>query len=136
MSAIEQAAHEAAEAVGAIHARRHFTISRFGRHRDGYLHARVIVDGRPWYFHHRFGSWLVPGHMSRRSVLKEAEAVLGSAIGREVKYALAEKARAYRRAEIKQEANDGTRTDDSAGSGDRLPTGADHRDADDAVLDA
>ena len=94
--AVAEAAREAAEAIGAINAHRHFTISKFGRHPDGYLHARVVLDGRRHYFHRRYGSWLAPGHLGNKAVLKEAEALFGETIGREVKYSLAEKARNYK----------------------------------------
>jgi hypothetical protein len=135
VSAAEQAAREAAEAVGAINARRRFTVSKFGRHADGYLHARVVVDGRPYYFHRRYGSWLAPGQVGTKSVLKEAEALVGPEIGREVKYALAGKARAWLSSERKQqeEGRDGTRSNDAAVRDDRLRQRQHHEHAQDAV---
>src|SRR5438270_129139 len=143
--AVAEAAREAAEAVGAMSARRRFTISKFGRHEDGYLHARVVVDGRPWYFHCRFGSWLAPGQIALQTVLREPEGLLGPEIGREVKYVLAEQARAVRAAEAKELARreaeakqqeeddaadathtDGRAVDDSPHGDDRLLDGGDH----------
>jgi len=62
----------------------------FGRHRDGYLHARIIVDGtRKVYLHLRYGSWLIDGDSG---TLREPEAVLGSELGRTVKFTLSDEA--------------------------------------------
>lgn len=52
--------------------RRGFTITKFGRHEDGYFHARVTgSDGTPVYVHRRYGSWLAPGSLQGRAVMKE-----------------------------------------------------------------
>ena len=73
--------------------RRPFTISKFGYHEDGYLHARVVVAGRKFYFHCKYGSWMAPGRVGGRQVLKEPEAILPPDLGVDVKFALAERAR-------------------------------------------
>lgn len=104
MSAIDRATKAAAREVNELlageRARREFTVSKFGRHADGYLHARVVVNGRAFYFHDRWGSWLAPGHSpSGRELYKEPEALLGSLMGREVKWDLAAKARTWRERE-------------------------------------
>jgi hypothetical protein len=75
--------------------RRDFTISKFSRHEDGYLHARVVVGGRKFYFNCQFGSWLAPGRLNGQPIWKEPEALLGP-IGTNVKFALAERARERR----------------------------------------
>ncbi len=76
--------------------RRGFTITKFGAHADGYLHARVTpTEGRPVYVHRRFGSWLAPGTVKGQEVLKEIEALFPE--GYEVKVALQDKARAWER---------------------------------------
>ncbi len=72
-----------------------FKVERFERHRDGYLHARVIVGEKVAYFHRMYGSWLAPGHVGGHAVLKEPEALLGSDIGRELKFKLSELSRPY-----------------------------------------
>ena len=112
VKSVEAAAREAAEAVGAISARREFTISKFGRHENGYLHARCVTMGRSWYVTNRYGSWLLPGHIHGRAVLKEPEAVWGNVLGREIKYALAAKARRWRNSVTKPD----TAMDDSSSS--------------------
>jgi hypothetical protein len=94
-----QAAAAVREAVGAAYDRRRFAIEKFGRHRDGYLHARVIFDGRPYYISCQFGSWLLPGQINGREVLKEPEALFGSALGRELKFMLSETAQRFERRE-------------------------------------
>jgi hypothetical protein len=105
MSAIDAAAREAARAVNAAvsseYNRRIFTISKFGRHPDGWLHARVVVNGTPFYFHRRYGSWLAPGTIGLREVLKEPEALLGSNLGRDVKFALSDKSAPFDAADRK-----------------------------------
>jgi hypothetical protein len=132
---IEEAARAAAETIGALRAQRHFTVSKFGRHPDGYPHARVVMDGRPYYFHCRYGSWLAPGHLNGKGLLKEPEALLGAEIGREVRFTLAEKARLLRLAEAKEQAkeqeqdhdgrSDEPHGDDASADADRLPDGGD-----------
>lgn len=72
--------------------RRGFTITKFERHEDGYFHARVTPrDGNPVYVHRRFGSWLAPGTLRGRVVLREVQY--------DVKVALQQKARAVERQE-------------------------------------
>lgn len=72
--------------------RRGFTITKFGRHEDGYLHARVTPkDGKPVYVHCRFGSWMAPGTINGNPVLKE--------VTMPVKVELQVKARAIEKAE-------------------------------------
>lgn len=87
------------EAVRGAYDRRRFAIEKFGRHRDGYLHARVISDGRPYYITCRYGSWTLIGKIDGQSVEKEPEAVFGSHVGREMLYALSENAQRYERKE-------------------------------------
>jgi hypothetical protein len=139
--AAAEAAREAAEAIREISARRRFTVSKFARHQDGYLHARVIVDGQRWYFHCRYGSWLAPGQIGTRTVLREPEGLLGQVIGREVKYTLAEKARSFKDTQPPPGGDSngpepGTASNDAPGSDDRLPERADHRDADQRPVQA
>lgn len=52
-------------------ARRTWTITKFGRHTDGYLHARVTVNATTIYVHHKSGSWMAPGESGGKAVLKE-----------------------------------------------------------------
>lgn len=68
-----------------------FTVSRFGKHPDGYFHAKVSVGDKSFYVHRRFGSWLAPGEINGKAVLKE--------INYEIKQALQQKARAYEKTE-------------------------------------
>lgn len=85
--------------------RRDFTITKFGRSEDGYFHARVTpAGGKPVYVHRKHGSWLAPGRVRGRELLKELEG-LGFPI--EVKVELQKKARAIERAERGEEHNDG-----------------------------
>lgn len=108
MSRVDRAVAEANEAVNEAirdsYAVRNFEIVRFGRHRDGYLHAQVTLGGAPVYVHCRFGSWLIPSEpqgkdcpvsFGRRAVLKE---VLGP-----YKFTLADEGRRFRDAERKRE---------------------------------
>jgi hypothetical protein len=85
----------------------------FGRHpTGGYWHARIIVDGtRKVYFHCQYGSWLAPGDSG---TLKEPEAVLGTSLGRTVKFMLADEARRRLRGERHVD----TEQADNAGSDD------------------
>lgn len=87
------------EAVRAAYDRRQFVIEKFGRHRDGYLHARLLVGERPVYITCQYGSWLAPGQLDGREVDKEPEALLGPDIGREVRFALSEEAQRFERRE-------------------------------------
>jgi hypothetical protein len=121
-SAVAQANAEVAEMLGSIGARRQYTVSKFGVHADGYLHARVVVNGKPYYFHLRYGSWQAPGQVGNRQVHKEPEAVLGSTLGREVKYTLAEMARRLRRR--REEKDDGGDTGASEDAGSVRATGS------------
>lgn len=99
-TAIDRAARAARQAlktaIGEDYDRLRFRIERFGVHRDGYMHARIIVDGaQKVYLHCRFGSWLAPVHVNGHPLLKEPEALLGSDLGRTVKLALAHEARRF-----------------------------------------
>lgn len=158
----ERSARAARAAVDAAvrdsYDRKRFTIERFGRHRDGYLHAQVKIDGtQVLYIHRRYGSWLVPGHIKGRTVLKEPEAALGSTMGTAVKYALADaatpfdtaarrererQAEAAKTARQKEEAKDGNdtpsdaddgRVDDEAEPDPGVPEAGDRGDADEPV---
>lgn len=110
--------------------RRGFTITKFGRHPDGYWHARVTVDGKPIYMHRRYGSWMCPGTLNGQSMLKEIEALLlGTSCdgqGKEIKEALQTNARRLERAERKsddsQEDSSAAETEDDADGAD-APTG-------------
>lgn len=51
--------------------RRPWTITKFGRHNDGYLHARITVNTTTLYVHTKHGSWLAPGEEKGRAVYKE-----------------------------------------------------------------
>lgn len=101
--------------------RKRFEVDKFGRHRDGYLHALVVVDGEQrYYFTRRHGSWLAPGNFEGRERLKEPEALLGSELGRSVKYKLAEIAQKFHPT-IKPEPEEAD--DDGPGSSDEtVPT--------------
>jgi hypothetical protein len=90
--AVAAASREVAEIVGQSYSRRSMTITKFGRHADGYLHARVTVNGgATLYVHRKFGSWFCPGVERGRSVLKE--------VLQPFSFSLAEKARQFERAE-------------------------------------
>lgn len=95
--------------------RRGFTITKFGRHEDGFYHARVTVDGKPIYLHRRWGSWMCPGTINGQSMLKEVEAlVIGTSCagrGKEIKEALQTKVRQIERRE-RQEDSSAEQTDD------------------------
>lgn len=58
--AIREAHQRVSEALRESAALMGFKIVRFGRHRDGYLHAQVSVNGTLIYVHRRFGSWMIP----------------------------------------------------------------------------
>lgn len=107
MSRLDHAVREAHravhEAIGAAYERRRFSVEKFGRHRDGYLHALIRVDAGKVYFHQRFGSWLAPGSWHGRELLKEPEALLGTELGRAVKYELSDCDKRFRSAEHKRE---------------------------------
>jgi hypothetical protein len=51
------AAHRA---ISDTYALESFKIVKFGRHRNGYLHAQVSVNGETAYVHRRWGSWQLP----------------------------------------------------------------------------
>ena len=60
-TAIAEANRAVAEALGAEYDRRNFRIMRFGRHREGYLHAQVCINSQPpVYVSCQFGSWMIP----------------------------------------------------------------------------
>lgn len=113
-----QAGQKAAREVQAEQSRRPFTITKFSRHELGYLHARVTPkDGKPVYVHCRFGSWMAPGTINGRSVLKE--------LTMPVKIELQKKAGTleYQERRAAEAANPQTEeTDDAASQGD----GAEH----------
>jgi hypothetical protein len=91
--------------------RRGFTITKFGRHEDGYLHARVTpAGGTPIYVHRKFGSWMAPGELKGRPVLKEIAQ-------KEVKVALQAKAFSLEKAERTQRSEDDGKTIDGSPSG-------------------
>lgn len=109
---LARASVDKALAVG----RREFTITKFGRHENGYLHARITINGDGYYVHRRFGSWMAPGNVAGRAVLKEIDALIGgNAI--EIKEALQTKARSIERAEKRQ-------TGEPDGELDTAPDGA------------
>lgn len=91
--------------------RRGFTITKFGRHEDGYFHAWVNIDGDRFYVHRRHGSWLAPGKVGERAVLKELEALMPD--GLDVKVALQLKARAVEKAERAEEEADAPQDGDA-----------------------
>ena len=72
--------------------RRPFTITKFGRHKDGYFHARVTINGETIYTHCQSGSWMIPGHIGDRPVLKEL-------VSMEIKKELQSKVRTVLKAE-------------------------------------
>jgi hypothetical protein len=82
--------------------RRGYTITKFERHEDGYYHARVTVDGKPIYMHRRYGSWLCPGTVNGRAILKEVEPLLiGTSVdgyAKEIKESLQSKVHATEKA--------------------------------------
>jgi hypothetical protein len=100
MSRLDRAAQEAASTVGRLlrdeWAMKQFTVDKFGRHRDGYLHARVLIGEEAFYVHRRFGSWMLPGAINGRHVLREVLAPYN--------VALQERARPFERAERDHEA--------------------------------
>lgn len=102
---VEQLSREAVDkAVAQEKAeRRGYTITKFGRHDNGYFHARVTVDGRGFYMHARFGSWMVPGQLNGATVMKEVEGlVVGTSVegrGKEIKEVLQQKVHAIQKAE-------------------------------------
>lgn len=138
-TAVERAARAARQAlhsaIGEDYERRRFKFDTdphgrptFGRHRDGYLHARIIVDGATRvYFHCRYGSWLAPGD---RGVMKEPEALLGTDLGRTVKYTLADEARRFK---AREEHEHGRRSDDQADGDAGVRAGEDSQHAPDEV---
>lgn len=87
--------------------RRTFTIAKFGRHTEGYFHARVAIGGRAFYTHRKSGSWLVPGTVGSREVLKEW-------VDRDILEALAAKARAWEKAERAKAEQEGEGTQDGS----------------------
>lgn len=88
----------------------------FGRHRNGYLHARIIVDGETKvYLHLRYGSWLID---AENGVLREPEAVLGSDLGRTVKFVLSDEAARFTARERHERAKE---ADNPAGADKSVP---------------
>lgn len=82
---------------GVERAMREFTITKMSRHEMGYLHARITpAGGRPIYVHRRFGSWMAPGKIGDREVMKELESF---GLPQAAKVELQRKARALERAE-------------------------------------
>lgn len=137
-SLAERSAQAARAAVNAAvrdqYDRRTFTVARFGRHRDGYLHALIQIEGGPSaYFHCRYGSWLAPGTWNGRAVLKEPEALLGTVLGTAVKYELSEQSRKFNPTPPPEEVSDERGSDDQAGGDAGLPEAGHTEDADDEV---
>lgn len=97
--------------------RRPFTVTKFSRHPDGYLHARITPSGaKPVYVHRRFGSWLAPGMIRGREVMKELESF---GLPTAAKVELQRKARALERAEKGDtDAPDTTEADTDGGGSD------------------
>lgn len=58
--AAREAGRAVNEAIRDSYAANQFKIVRFGRHREGYLHAQVTVSGLPVYVFRRWGSWQIP----------------------------------------------------------------------------
>lgn len=113
---VERLAEEAVEKG----VRRGFTITKFSRHEDGYLHARVTPSGsRPIYVHARFGSWMAPGTQRGQGMLKELEALMKPELAREAKMELSRKARSLERRERgAPNGNEGGTDDDPGGEAD------------------
>lgn len=89
----------------AVGERRSFTITKFGRHPElGYFHARVTHGGRTFYVHRKWGSWLAPGKVRGRELMKELEAL---GIPFEAKVELCRRARLVERAERGEESKNG-----------------------------
>jgi hypothetical protein len=88
-----EAARDVIEPVGRCDS---FRITKFSMHPDGYLHARLSTEGVTYYVHDRFGSWMAPGSVDGKIVLKD---VLSP-----YRNALADKARAFRKAASRREA--------------------------------
>lgn len=133
-SLAERSARAARQALDAAirdtYDRMTYEVERFGRHRDGYLHALVQLDnGRQYYFHCRFGSWLAPGTWNGRAVLKEPEALLGSQLGGSVKYALAEAAQKFHPTPPPEEESDDPGSSDEAVPTAGVPEDGDRDDA-------
>lgn len=133
-SLAQRSARAAAKAVNAAvrdaYDRKRFTIARFGRHRDGYLHALIEVDGeRRFYFHLRYGSWLAPGQFNGQERLKEPEALLGTQLGQAVKYELSDMARKFHPTPEREEEAHGPEGGDSTVPDAGVPEGGDRDDA-------
>jgi hypothetical protein len=133
-SVAERSARAARQALDAAirdsYDRMSYKIERFGRHRDGYLHALVRLDNsKQYYFHCRYGSWLAPGTWNGRSVLKEPEALLGSQLGASVKYALAEAAQKFHPTPQPEEESNDPRSGDEAVPAAGVPEAGDRDDA-------
>lgn len=74
-----EAARAAAEIVSDTNRLSSFRITKFGRHKDGYFHARVSINGETVYVHCQWGSWFLPrevGSRSGREVLSPFKDVL------------------------------------------------------------
>lgn len=65
------AAREVAELLGLEHQRAAFKVEKFGVHADGYLHARISLNGERFYVHRRYGSWQMPGHIGGHAAHRE-----------------------------------------------------------------
>jgi hypothetical protein len=92
---LEELAESAVAKVrsGETNKRRGFTITKFGKHPDGYYHARVTPSGGATvYVFCKYGSWMAPGSIKGKAVLKEV-------VHKEVLEELARMARAARRKE-------------------------------------
>jgi hypothetical protein len=51
--------------------RRGFTITKFGLHPDGYLHAMLTVEGKGFYVDLKYGSWMAAGTENGKPVRKD-----------------------------------------------------------------
>lgn len=107
----------------AVGERRGFTITKLGRHEDGYFHARITpAGGKPIYVHRRYGSWMAPGKFRGREVMKELESLR---LPPDAKVELQRKARALERAERGEingsQSKDGSESDAEPDAADDSP---------------
>lgn len=75
--------------------RRNYTITKFGQHRDGYLHCRIVFEGKAYYATEQFGSWMIPSEVNGKKVMKDILSPYKeelAAKGRQFKKYLAKKA--------------------------------------------
>lgn len=127
-------ARAAAEVIGDTNKLSSFRVTKFGRHRDGYFHARITVNSETFYVHCRWGSWMVPTTVGEtRSGQRELLSPF-----RDV---LCERMRAFervenqRRAEAEKEAKNGRKGSSATVVDGGLPEGGDPDGAPDTVPD-